>query len=356
MRRKKIINIVIAVFISSILFCMYFSKTIKNMLLPEVSTAQLKSGAIGDTFETEGIINYENTHKIICQSDWEVQDIAVQVNKPVKKGDILGKVDNSKVILEEREEQAQIMKLENELKSLQATPNGDVDKIKESQYELSTEKLKLSQIRKGLDQNGNILCDMDGKIVNISGQATEDAVKSTALFEIVDDNPKFIVKFEANPKDAERLAIGSNIDVLIKTKDNNKDNKITSSISEKTYNMEKDSYTFLAEINNAGQLKPGDKVTINLVEDSKRYDNVIPKACLTEEAGEDYVYIVKDKTNALGGELYVEKVPVQVIASDSINCAIKMENSNDISGGYGVVVNSSKQIEDKAEVKLDTER
>ena len=103
MNRKKIINISIVVFICILLACTYFSKTIKNMLLPKVTAVNLKSGAIGDAFETQGTVNYENTHKIYAASDWNIEEISAKVNQKVNKGDILGKVDNNEITLEERQ-------------------------------------------------------------------------------------------------------------------------------------------------------------------------------------------------------------------------------------------------------------
>ena len=63
-KRNKIVNIIIIVFISIVVTCTYFSKTVKNMLLPEVSVVTLKPGTIGDNYEIQGTINYQNTHKI----------------------------------------------------------------------------------------------------------------------------------------------------------------------------------------------------------------------------------------------------------------------------------------------------
>ena len=62
------------------------------------------------------------------------------------------------------------MKLENELNTINNTPNADKNKIEEDKYDLSTEKLKYQQIRKGLDENGNIISDIDGNIVNINSE------------------------------------------------------------------------------------------------------------------------------------------------------------------------------------------
>ena len=53
--------------------------------------------------------------------------------------------------------------------------------------------------------------------------------------------------------------------------------------------------------------KAADKVTVSSVEETKRYDNVIPKSCLSQEGGLDYIYVVKEENGVLGGDFYVKK-------------------------------------------------
>ena len=167
MKRKKIINIIIISIIGMFLFCLFFSKTINNMLLPKVSAVQLKSQSLGDIFHTEGTISYENTHAINAKEDWKVNEVSVRVNQQVQVGDIIGKVNNDAIELKEREVNVNIMKLKGELKKAKETPNEEKEKISELEYEISTEELKLKQIRKGLDKDGNIISDVAGTVVSI---------------------------------------------------------------------------------------------------------------------------------------------------------------------------------------------
>lgn len=356
MKRNKIINLIIAVFVGTFLFCLYFSKTIKNMLLTEVTVVNLKSGAIGDSFEANGITKYNNTHKICGFSNWNIKEITVKVNQKVKKGDVLGKVDNDEIILAEREEEIQILKLQDEIKALKNTPDPDKNKIQEMVYELETERLKLQQVRKGLTEDGSILSDIDGSIVSINTNNSGNSTSSEPLFELVDNKPSFSVNFEADHKDAERFSIGDKINVFVKTDEkNSKENKVTAAISEKIYDVENDRYKFTAEIDDTLTIKGGDKVTVSSIDETKRYDNVIPKSCLSEDNGLDYIYVVNMRSGALGGEEYVQKVQVEVTAADDKNCAVKIAEGEAIPTNYGIVMSTSKSIEDNSEVKLDTE-
>ncbi len=107
-KKNKIITILIIVFISIIVFCTYFSKTIKNMLLPEVNTVHIKPGTIGEGVEFKGIVQYENTHKIISKPNWNIKEIKVKVNQNVKEGDVLASVDNDEITLKEKIQKVKI--------------------------------------------------------------------------------------------------------------------------------------------------------------------------------------------------------------------------------------------------------
>lgn len=373
-KRNKIVSISIIVFIAIVVLCTYFSKTVNNMLLPEVTVAYLKPGTIGEGFEGTGIVQYENTHKIYSMPSWSIKEIDVKLNQNVKKGDVLAKVDNDAINLRERGEQAVIMQLEDEIDALNKSTTPDQNKIKEDQYKLDTEKAKYNEIRKGLTADGSILSDIDGKIVSInyknggeassssqdedSSEASDNSANSSSgdgsdgnvFFEIVSDEPSFCVKWAVSSKDADKFSVGTKVNVINRSDDdNNLKSAATAVVSEKKYNVSKDEYEISAAINNKADLKQDDKVTIAADGNAKRYNNVVPKSCLYEENGIDYVYELNLTNSLLGGESCVKKVQVQVVAFDSMNCSIKSTNNSQLSGG--IVTNTSKPISDNDEVK-----
>lgn len=368
-KRNKTINIIIIIFIAIIVFCTYFSKTIKNMLLPEVSVVTLKSGTIGNNYQTEGTIKYANTHKIYAMNNWNVTNVLVKINQDVKKGDVLAKVDNDAITLSEREENAAIINLQNQIEALKKSPNPDENKIKEYQFQLDTENMKYKQIRKGLTSDGSILSDVDGKIVAISSQnGTENpnsnksslssasaGAGGNSLFEIAGSQPDFLVNWTNNSNDAKNISVGDKVNIITSSSDNNNSAKeLTANVLQKQYNDQTNQYEFSASIDGKPNLKEDDNVIISTADNTKRYDNVIPKSCLTEENGLDYIFVVNSKGGALGFYDYVQKVQVQVVASDDENCSVKPENGASIPVNLGIVMSTSKAIDNNSEVKLDT--
>lgn len=371
-KRNKTINIIIIIFIAIIVLCTYFSKTIKNMLLPEVSVVALKSGTIGNNYQTEGTIKYANTHKVYAMNNWNVKEVLVKINQDVKKGDVLAKVDNDAITLSEREENAAIINLQNQIDALKKLPNPDQNKLKEYQFQLDTENMKYKQIRKGLTSDGSILSDIDGKIVAVNSQngtqnpssnkaslnsASASAVASgNSLFEIAGSQPDFLVNWTNNSNDAKNISVGDKVNIITSSSDsNNSAKELTANVLQKQYNDQTNQYEFSASIDGKPNLKEDDNVIISTADNTKRYDNVIPKSCLTEENGLDYIFVVNQKGGALGFYDYVQKVQVQVVASDDENCSIKPENEGSLpSDNLGIVMSTSKAIDDNSEVKLDT--
>lgn len=371
-KKNKIINKFIILFVIIVILCTYFSKTIKNALLPEVTVVTLNSKTIGNNYETEGTINYTDTHKIYAMHNWNVKDILVKLNQHVEKGTVLGDVDNDAITLSEREEEATIMQLQDEIQALKSSPNPDQNKIKEDQYNLDTDNLKYGQIRKGLTSTGGILSDTEGTVVAINAQTaqaggTDDSsdTQSTdssggsnnALFEIVNNKPSFVVNWTTTSNDAKNFFIGSKIHAT-KSSDANSNSTITQltgQVIKKQYDDKTNQYDFSASIDGSPSINEDDNVTVSSIESSKRYNNVIPKSCLTEQDGLDYIFIVNQKSQALGTEMYVQKVQVQVVASDDVNCSIKPFNGSTIPSNLGIVMSTTKSIDDNSEVKLDND-
>lgn len=379
-KRNKIINLSILIFIIVIIVCSYFSETIKNMLLPEVTVASLKSSTIGNSVDSSGTVYYENTHKIFLMSDWSIKDICVKVNQNVKKGDVLAKVYNNEIVLKEREEQQIIMQLQDEINDLKKASTPDQNKIQEDQYKLNTENLKYKEIRKGLTSDGSILSDVDGKIYSINSQYSTNASDSSsdtssisnessssssgesssssgsnALFEIVNSNSKLCVEWVVSSEDSQNFSIGNEVNITYEdSQDETSSKTAKATISDKKYDSSKDEYELSASIITNNSLKANDTVTVSTESKNIKYNNVIPKSCLYEDNGIDYIYEVNSKNSALSSDQYVKKVQVQVIDSDSLNCSIKSSNGIELGNSYGIVSSTSKPIEDNSEVRIST--
>ena len=252
------------------------------------------------------------------------------------------------------------MNLQDEIKTLKNTPNSDHNKINEEQFQLDTENIKYKQIRKGLSSDGSILSDMDGKIVAINSSVNHSsdstASASSSLFEIVSTKPNFVVNWTLSSTDAKKFSVDDKVNIIKASDNSNSTNiELSGQVLQKQYNTQTSEYEFSASIDGTYNFKENDNVTVGTIENAKTYDNVIPKSCLNEENGLDYIFIVNQKGGALGTYEYVQKVQVQVVASNDENCSIKSESGASIPSNYGIVMSTSKTIDDNSEVKINTD-
>lgn len=122
--RKRVIRNAALVFLGIVLFLTFFSKTINNMLLPEVECTVPWSGNLSYEVKASGEFKAQNTHKIFAQSDWHMVDVLVEEGDKVAKGDVLAMIDTDDVSLELKRKEFEIQKLRDELEQYQATFRG----------------------------------------------------------------------------------------------------------------------------------------------------------------------------------------------------------------------------------------
>lgn len=360
-KKHKIYKITIG-FLIIIGLLTFFSKTINNFLLPKVTVTQLQKGSLGDIFENDGVVEYKAKNRIYSTNSWLIKKINVKVNKFIKKGDCLAQIENDDILLQKTSAQLNVLKAENILKSLknEAEPNKDL--IKEKEVELEIAKLQYEKVSKGIDEDGNILADSDGKIVGINAMEGSVTQPNQVIFEMVSDTPQYCVSWKVNEDEAIKYKVGDKISVSIKIRQNNagdsggndeildtKNLVIESNIINKQYLSNEKVYELSANLNSNGiVLEEGQKATISINKSSPSYNQVIPKRCVTEENKQNYIFVVKEREGILGKEKYVTKLQVNIVDSDTNNCAIK-DVPNDVKQ---IVLESSIPLTDGLAVML----
>lgn len=356
-KKHKIYKITICFFIIIGLLT-FFSKTISNFLLPKVTVTQLQKGSLGDVFENEGVVEYKAKNRIYSTNSWLIKKINVNVNKFIKKGDFLAQIENDDILLQKKSAQLNVLKAEDILRSLKNETEPNKDLIKEKEIELEIAKLQYEKVSKGIDEDGNILADSDGKIIGINAMEGSVTQPNQVIFEMVSDMPQYCVSWKVNEDEAIRYKVGDKISVRIKIRQNNagndatlnfKDLVIESNVINKQYLSNEKVYELSANLNSKGiVLEEGQKATISINKSSPSYNQVIPKRCVTEENRQNYIFVVKERQGILGKEKYVAKVQVNIVDSDTNNCAIK-DVPNDVNQ---IVLDSSKPLTDDLAVML----
>lgn len=88
-KRREWIKTVAIIFLSVMLVLTFFSNTIMNYSLPEVSTQYLQNGSITAKIRGTGVIESGDPYEVSIKESRKVESVAVRVGDDVKKGDVL---------------------------------------------------------------------------------------------------------------------------------------------------------------------------------------------------------------------------------------------------------------------------
>lgn len=122
--RKRIIRNAALAFLGIVLLLTFFSKTINNMLLPEVECITPWNGYLSYSIRASGEVRAQYTHKIFAQGSWHMVDVLVKEGDSVAAGDVLAIIDTEDIALDIQRKEYEVQKLQDELAQYQATFSG----------------------------------------------------------------------------------------------------------------------------------------------------------------------------------------------------------------------------------------
>ena len=99
---------------------------------------------------------------------------------------------------------------------------------------------------------------------------------------------------------------------------------------------------------NGSSINPGQSLTLSVGQKSSNYDLIVPLAALRGDNDGNFVYILENKATPFGSRYIAKRVDVEVLAKDDKVAAINA----DLNGWEYVITNSSKDLENKDQVKL----
>lgn len=349
-KRDKIIKKITIIFIVTMLVLTFCSKSIYNLLLPEVEVVNSISSSLESNYFFEGFIQYSDRIKIYSKDEWLIEKIYVKDLEQVKVGQPLAKINEDNIILKEKIQNVEILKLENEIKELKSSEKIDYSILKIKLEELDIAYIEYQNLRKGLNENGEIISPIDGKVTNINCESNSEVAPTTPIFEVVNQDSQYEANWYVDEDKESALNINNEVNISIKNKGNSL--IVSSKIANKEFDKSGMRYKFSAILNKEDtkkiSLEPNQKAYINFVEKSENYSYVLPKECVVEKDGKKYLNVVREKEGSFGKEYYIEEVLVSIIAEDNYSVAI------DILPSYvkDIVISTSRQIDPGEKVKV----
>ena len=123
-KKREIIKTLLIVFLAALLLLTFFSNTIMNRALSEITTSQVTSGKLTERIRATGIVEAEQTYEVKTDENRTVFKINIKAGQKVSEGDvlfILGSAESTSLSAAENELDA----LELEYNKLLLTPPAD---------------------------------------------------------------------------------------------------------------------------------------------------------------------------------------------------------------------------------------
>ena len=141
-RRRELIKTLIIIFLSIMLVLTFFSNTIMNKSLAEITTESVGSGKLVERIKQTGYVESNQNYEVMIDGGRTIESVKIKSGQEVKKGDVLFTVNTvSNEALETAEENLEAAKLAYEKNLLKVEPadyTKDNQKIRILRDELNT--------------------------------------------------------------------------------------------------------------------------------------------------------------------------------------------------------------------------
>ena len=344
----------------------FFSKTINNMLLPEVTAELPKSGMLAETMRRTATPTYREVHKVYSPVDIPLVDevFAKAGSQTAAKGKIAH-------VNPELLKQIQ-SKYRYDIASMELTVTSSREALKkfrgkkpekqrmtmdlnEMQRQLDGIKADLHALTQMFDAQGNLLASAKGNVLQVNIADNGTIAKGQLLFVYaVDGSPMYLQWRETKTK-GDKFAIGdmANLHFVFRSNDLGvpKTGEVKLPITDISFDPQTQEYVFSVDV---PQEIPGlnalTDAEVTVASKSEQYQCLVPKNAVvlggdsTQEDGS--IFIVGE--DLITKELTVRQMPVTVLNKNDFLCAVDVT----LMEGEKVVISSSKPLSDGMNVNM----
>lgn len=214
-RKREIIKTILIIFLAGLLILLFFSNTIMNKSLSQITTERTTSGKLTERLRGSGLVQSNQTYSVTVDGNKVIDTINVKVGKEVEKGDVLMTVgtgeseelnaaiealetleleynkallapdadysSENKAIKNAREDLAEAIRKRDDAAANQGNLDAAKDAYKENKSQLSSYtklQTKLSAIISAIDidEYTGAPAEYTGELINLKSQA-DDAEK-----------------------------------------------------------------------------------------------------------------------------------------------------------------------------------
>jgi len=217
--------------------------------------------------------------------------------------------------------------------------------LKKQREEMDSIRAEIRELR-ALPEEGEFefKAKYTGRITSFSCRVGDTLYDGSVVAAIESENSGYTLSFSVANSDAAKVKVGDTATVSGGYWGSNISATLTS------VKTEQGGKTKLLTFELSGDVVSGQALTLIAGEKNTPYNSVIPKSAVREDSKGKFVYITKTKSTPLGNRYVATRVPVEILASDDVNCAV---SSVDYPNFYEFVITSTtKPISDGDYVRL----
>ena len=211
--------------------------------------------------------------------------------------------------------------------------------------EIEEKKTEIEELRK-VEGSNEITAPVSGTILSLKYVAGEtiDRANEEGVASIQIAGKGFTMSMSVRNEQAMLIGVGDEADIMNSWYAPDVRARVISIRPDPTSPSTSKKVTFEIE----GDVTNGQTLSVTVGKRTASYDNIVPSSAIREDNNGKFVYRIVSKATPLGTRYSVERVDVQVLASDDTQTAV----SGAFDGWEYIVTTSSKPIENKQLVRL----
>ncbi|BBH19169.1 cation efflux system protein [Paenibacillus baekrokdamisoli] len=365
-RRKRIIRLLIRLFIGLLIMLTLLSNTLKALTLPKVAVIELSSGQLDHKFQGSGVLKWSSEASLTNSTGWKVKRVAVKEGDIVKKGQALVFYDTKAAKQQLLDEQANMDKLKLTIEELQgnfieASVSGDQKSINSakrsiemSKIDLDVEQRKIQGLKDFLVANSQLVAPFDGLIMKVN--ATEGLVAASGGSDVQISNSSLGFEFEVlAPADVAAVQkIGDKLDVQLNGDTYEGQIAQIQDSNLIDHSGEGDSVTIntpmkrlLITLQGIG-LKGGESAQVELTKPTTDDAILLPNKAIHEDSGGKYIFKIEERNGPLGNDFYIRKTSIAIADSNNNESAV----AEGVFEHDQVIIESSQPLQDGDKVRM----
>lgn len=371
----------LAIFLAVMAVLTMISRAVDSLMIPQVSVSGFEERKLEYPQEIAGRVGTVGKRALYCQENLRIENVWVQQNDTVEKGDLLFTLDREQLDekirqleLESHKYDLQIADIENAYQqqikqqndifqggvsgnqdgvivtadqgSMDETQSGSTGAVKDNaaallQLDKREVKVSLDSLYALREHEGNVCAEFAGRVYECA--IFTGSLTSSEPVMILEDFNKNL-RFEG--------VVGRtdlNIEEGVKcTLEMEEEGTILEEVAiSKVVQGEEGTYRVIAEVEE-GALRQTGNAVLSFTKESKNYRNCIPLSALYSGKTGYYVIAVEEDMTILGIQSVAKFVPVSVIESNDEYAAVE----GDIYESEKIVVQANKEVKEGERVRI----